>query len=75
MLSCDYLFKNHIFSYQYFLQDYDRASNEITYACDLFILDIHNSNFYQHHPNLHGFVKILKGVQTETYIKIRSTYI
>ncbi|KAE9541739.1 hypothetical protein AGLY_003730 [Aphis glycines] len=32
-------------------------------------------SFYHPHPNLHFFVNVLKDVQTETYIKIRSSHI
>lgn len=31
-----------------------------------------NSNFHSHHPNIYIFLKVLKDVQTSTYIKINS---
>jgi hypothetical protein len=49
------------------------SSNDTTNACESFHLRF-NSSFYHHHPNLHLFVKVLIDIQTETYIKIRSSH-
>ena len=69
---CDYLSENYIFSFSLFPPKL-WSSNDTTNACEPFHSRF-NSSFYHHHPNLHLFVNILKDVQTETYIKIRSSH-
>ncbi|XP_060857637.1 uncharacterized protein LOC132935179 [Metopolophium dirhodum] len=69
---CDYLSENYIFSFSLFPPKL-WSSNDTTNACESFHSRF-NSSFYHHHPNLHLFVKVLKDIQTETYIKIRSSH-
>lgn len=69
---CDYLSENYIFSFSLFPPKL-WSSNDTTNACESFHSRF-NSSFYHHHPNIHLFVKVLKDIQTETYIKIRSSH-
>jgi hypothetical protein len=48
------------------------SSNDATNACESF--NRFNSSFYHYHPNIYLFVKVLKDIQTETYIHIRSSH-
>ncbi|KAE9524358.1 hypothetical protein AGLY_015397 [Aphis glycines] len=69
---CDYLSENYTFSFSLFPPKM-WSSNDTTNACESFHLRFYRS-FYHYHPNLHLFVKVLKDIQTETYIKIRSSH-
>jgi len=70
-----YLMDNYVMNYALFLpRVWAESSNSIlrtTNSCEAFHSKF-NSMFYSSHPNIFQFVEVIKNLQCEVYIKIRS---
>lgn len=72
----DYIFDNYISPDAVFppsvWAEFSASTNRTTNGCESFHAKF-NGYFYTAHPNVYNFIEILKNIQSETYIKLRSS--
>ena len=75
-LFIDYLFETYISPDATFPPDiwaeFSASTNRTTNGCESFHAKF-NGYFYTSHPNVYNFIDMLKNIQSDTYIKLRST--
>jgi len=71
----DYIFKTYITKDSSFppniWAEFTPTTNRTTNSCEAFHSKLNNL-FISSHPNIYNFIDVIKDIQSETYIKIRS---